>query len=290
MAKRPYTKPALSPADLLAHLQSRGLIVPDSIRALHALEYIGYYRLLIYMRPLQSSPAKTFLSGTTFEDILSLYNFDRELRLLCLDAIERIEVALRSAIVSQVAVPHGSHFFLDASHFERLTAFVEFLHTVNKTKHYLAIQHYHKHYTTPEMAPIWAITEAITFGTLSRLYSGLHLRHRKEIAKRFALDETVLVSWFRTLATLRNMCAHHNRLWNATLLVDAPKVAHRYRVDLTPNDQFYSRAVILAVFMAVVDPTSHWPQRLVHLMDRHPKVQPGAMGFPAGWRTRDLWT
>jgi abortive infection bacteriophage resistance protein len=109
--KRVYAKPALTPADLLAHLVARGLVVPHPIDALHALEYVGYYRLLIYMRPLQvEDPAgvRRFVAGTTFEDVFALYNFDRELRLLCLDAVERIEVALRAAIVSQVAVPAGA--------------------------------------------------------------------------------------------------------------------------------------------------------------------------------------
>lgn len=83
-----YAKPALPPAALLAHLQGRGLAVPDPLRALAALEHIGYYRLLVYMRPLQQAPGKTFNPGVTFDDVLGLYEFDRELRLLCLDAIE----------------------------------------------------------------------------------------------------------------------------------------------------------------------------------------------------------
>lgn len=288
--KRSYNKPALSPADLLAHLQARGLGIPDPLRALHALEYIGYYRLLVYMRPLQNpSPMKTFLPGTTFDDILGLYNFDRELRLLCLDAIERIEVALRAAIVSQVAVPHGPHFFLEPQHFERLSSFVEFFQTAGKTKHYPAVQHYRTHYSTPEVAPIWALAEAVTYGALSRLYSGLQLQHRKSVASRFGFDEVILLSWFRTLTTLRNQCAHHNRLWNATMLVDRPKVANRYKSELDPNDRFYARAVVLGALLEMIEPASDWRQRLISLIERYPKVQTSAMGFPPDWRTRAFW-
>ena len=90
----------MKPIDLLAHLQTRGLTVHDQEAALHSLETVGYYRLLIYMRALQTMPGKTFVAGTTFADIVTLYNFDRELRVLCLDAIERIEVALRASIVN----------------------------------------------------------------------------------------------------------------------------------------------------------------------------------------------
>ena len=85
-----FSKPALPPAALLAHLQAKGLVVSDALLAERALARIGYYRLLIYMRPLQL-PAlpRRFMPGTTFEQILALYDLDRELRLLCLDAIER---------------------------------------------------------------------------------------------------------------------------------------------------------------------------------------------------------
>lgn len=291
MAPRPttaYTKPALPPAALLAHLQRRGLSVGDPIRALGALEHVGYYRLLIYMRPLQQLPAKTFLPGTTFEAVLDLYHFDRELRLLCLDAIERIEVALRAAIVSQVAVTHGPHFYLDPQHFERLDGFVEFFQTATRAK-YLGIQHYRDHYGAPDLAPIWTIMEAITFGALSRLYSGLVIRHRKAISGRFGFDEKILVSWFRSMNMLRNMCAHHNRLWNFHMLVDQPMAAKRFKMEMIRTDRFYARAVVLIALLAHVAPGSAWKQRLVNLIDRSPAVPVSAMGFPADWRNRTFW-
>lgn len=284
----PYTKPALPPAALLAHLQRRGLSVGDPVRALAALEHVGYYRLLIYMRPLQQLPQKTFLAGTTFETVLDLYNFDRELRLLCLDAIERIEVALRAAIVSQVAVSHGPHFFLDPQHFERLDGFVEFFQTATRAK-YLGIQHYRAHYGFPDLAPIWTIMEAITFGALSRMYSGLQVRHRRAIADRFGYDEKILVSWFRSINMLRNMCAHHNRLWNFHMLVDQPMAAKRFKNEMIRTDRFYTRAVVLIALLDHVASGSGWRQRLLDLISRYPAVPTSAMGFPTDWRNRSFW-
>jgi abortive infection bacteriophage resistance protein len=293
VAKRPYAKPALAPTDLLAHLVSRGLSVPDPVAALHALEYVGYYRLLVYMRPFQKvDPARgmpAFVAGTTFQDVLSLYEFDRELRLLCLNAVERVEVALRSAIVTQVAVAHGPHFFLETQHFERLSAFVEFYQTACRDKKYLAIRHYESHYSSPELAPIWAIMESITYGALSRLFSGLRLVHRKSVAQRFGYDEKVLSSWFRSLNLLRNMCAHHNRLWNAPMNVDQPIAAKRLLPELGRTDLFYARAVVLAELLSMIEPASDWKRRLKGLMDRYPGVPASVMGFPADWRTRAFW-
>jgi abortive infection bacteriophage resistance protein len=286
---RPYLKPALSPADLLAHLQNRGLRVPDPVRALQTLEYVGYYRLLIYMRPLQQAgPPKTFVKGAEFDDVLSLYEFDRELRLLCLDGIERIEVALRAAIVSQVAVQHGPHFFLEPRHFEKLEYFVEFYQAAAKAR-YSGVQHYRERYDDPPLAPVWTIMEALTYGQLSHLFSRLALGHRKQVALRFGFDESILVSWFRSLNMLRNMCAHHNRLWNFQMLVDQPKAAKRMRNEFPSTDRFYARAVVLATLLDAAGHGAGWRRRLVELIDRYPTVPTASMGFPADWRSRSFW-
>ncbi|HEX8317337.1 Abi family protein [Longimicrobium sp.] len=294
MAKVPYTKPALPPAQLLAHVVSRGLVVPNPVEALHALEYVGYYRLLIYMRPYQSTNPATgvrhFAAGTTFDHVLSLYRFDRELRLLCLDAVEKIEVALRAAVISQVAVPAGPHFYLDPAHFERLDPFVVFYQTTRREDRHLAVKHYLRQYSTPDSPPIWAVMEALTFGALSRLYSGLALKHRKAVALRFGYDETVLASWFRSINLVRNISAHHSRLWNSPMHVDQPLAAKKLRSEMTPTDRLYARLIVLGALLEAVDPGSDWKQRLVGLVKHYPTVPLGLIGMPAGWENSPFWT
>jgi abortive infection bacteriophage resistance protein len=293
MSRLPYTKPALPPAALLAHTVERGLAISDPVEALHALEYIGYYRLLSYMRPLQQTDAATglrrFVPGTTFGDVLTLYNFDRELRLLCLDAVERIEVALRAAIVSQVAVLEGPHFHLDPAQFQRMDAFVDFYHTTSREDRHLAVKHYRKRYCTPELPPIWAIMEPLTFGALSRLFSGLATRHRKAVALRFGYDEAVLASWFRAVSLVRNLSAHHSRMWNAPMHVDQPVAAKKLRCEMTPTDRLYARLVVLASLLEMIGPGRDWKRRLVALLQRYSAVPLGQMGIPAGWDCRSFW-
>jgi abortive infection bacteriophage resistance protein len=293
MPRLPYAKPALPPAALLAHSVERGLAIPDPVEALHALEYIGYYRLLSYMRPLQQTDAATglrhFVQGTTFGDVLTLYNFDRELRLLCLAAVERIEVALRAAIVSQVAVPAGPHFYLVPAQFERMDAFVDFYQIARREDRHLAVKHYLKNYGSPELPPIWAIMEALTFGALSRLFSGLALEHRKAVAQRFGYDETVLASWFRSINLVRNHSAHHSRLWNAPMHVDQPIAAKKLRTEMMPTDRLYARLVVLAALLESVEPASDWKCRLAGLLGRYPTVPLAQMGIPAAWEARVFW-
>lgn len=286
---RVYAKPAKTPEQLLAHLESRSLVITDRSACLHALRHVGYYRLLIYMRPLQTLPSKVFMPGTTFDDVLALYNFDRELRLLSMDAIEKIEVALRAAIVNTLAVQHGPHFHLDSSQFTRQSDFTDFLATA-RDKEYLAITHYAAHYDVPPIAPIWAIAEALTFGDLSRLYSRLTKANRKSVARQFGYDEVVLVSWFRSLNTLRNMCAHHNRLWNAVLAVNTPMFANKLKSEFSSERTFHARAVLIAALLLVIDPASTWKGQLKALLVRYPGVDAAAMGFPLGWNETPFWS
>ena len=131
--------------------------------------------------------------------------------------------------------------------------------------------------------------EAITFGSLSRLYSGLRLHHRKAIATHFGYDEKILVSWFRSLNMLRNMCAHHNRLWNFHMLVDQPKVAKKFRSEMTRTDRLYARVIVLIALLDEIAHGSDWKQRLIDLINRFPRVPTAAMGFPADWRLRAVW-
>jgi abortive infection bacteriophage resistance protein len=285
--QKPYAKPAQTPQRLLAHLQQKGLLIADQQAALSALRHIGYFRLLIYMRPLQDAN-KQFQAGTTFENVLAIYNFDRELRLLCLDAIERIEVALRAAIVNELSVPLGPHFFMESRHFEETSGFSDFLDKGLKAR-YLAISHYYKNYNSPALPPIWAIMEAVTFGALSRFYSCLHIANRKLVAACFTYDESILVSWFRTLNSLRNSCAHHNRLWNASLIVDKPKIAKKLKSSFNATDKFYARAVILVALLNDVAPGHSWKLQLIDLLRRYPTIPEGAMGFPINWRNDPFW-
>lgn len=287
-SQKRYQKPARSMAELLVHLKARGLAVADDAAALAAMKRIGYYRLLIYMRPLQL-PTKQFMAGTTFDSILHLYEFDEKLRMLCLEAIQVIEVALRAAIVDRLATQHGAHFYTRSRHFESHAGFHVFMKQAIAAK-YLAIDHYYKNYNDPPVPPIWTVLEAVTFGTLSQMYSQLHLKNRKIISKAFSFDEKVLVSWFRSLNMVRNMCAHHNRMWDFKWQVDQPIAASALAAVWSPSqNRFYARAVMIVALLQKIDPTSTWKQRLVGLIGAYPGVAPNLMGFPAGWIVNPFW-
>lgn len=244
------------------------------------------------MRPLQGLPSKSFRAGVDFDDVVRLYDFDRRLRLICLDAIEQAEVALRAAINNELAVALGPHFYLDGCAFERLSGQQVFLKKVLDAK-YLAIAHYYERYDEPPRPPIWAVTEAVTFGTLSKLFADLTLANRKLVARSFGYDETVLVSWFRSLNDLRNKCAHHNRVWNANFGANQPRIAKHVRAAFGSNprtDLFYARAVVLAALLDALGRGEGWKQELViHLQAHRSLADEAAMGCPPGWEVMPFW-
>ena len=131
--------------------------------------------------------------------------------------------------------------------------------------------------------------EALTFGALSRLFSGLAIRHRKAVALRFGYDETILASWFRAVSRVRNLSAHHSRLWNAPMHVDQPVAAKKLRCEMTPTDRLYARLVVLASLLEMIGPGMDWKRRLVALLRRYPTVPLSQMGIPAGWDGRPFW-
>lgn len=166
-----YAKPALTHQEMVDQLLRRGLDVPERERALRYLQHIGYYRLSPYMIPYQSRDGShRFQAGATFDDVLSLYVFDRKLRLLVLDAVERVEVAARAGLTDVMSAETGNpHWYLDPSLFRdplnhrRLCDEVrrECAQQLNRPAepvgdsivHRSALEHYLTTYATPELPP-----------------------------------------------------------------------------------------------------------------------------------------
>ena len=129
--KKKFEKKPMTPEEHIALMRSRGLVIKDEDKAAHYLKHIGYYRLSIYMLPFQradkSDRHHDFAPGTDFEDILHLYSFDRKLRLLVIDALERIEISIKSVMVDTMCVPYGSHWYMRADLFQPEFKHTEFL-------------------------------------------------------------------------------------------------------------------------------------------------------------------
>lgn len=172
-----FSKPATSIDEQIALLRERGMELGDLDIARKWLEGVGYYRLSAYWLPFEEpvsdnqTRSKRLRSDTTFRKVISLYVFDRRLRVLLLEAIERIEIHVRSRWTYHMSHAHGSHAHLDhnlfagaLNHAEQL---VRLARAVEKSEETF-IQHYRGKYTDPYSPPLWAATELMTMGELSK--------------------------------------------------------------------------------------------------------------------------
>lgn len=328
-----YDKPWLSYRDQLETLRARGLSITDDDKALDYLQRIGYYRLSGYWFPFrQRSEAccawprrrkgrnakdgrverialDEFKPGATFRDAVALYVFDKQLRLLVMDALERIEVAFRVDI-SHTVGEHGAFAYLDPGHL--FEAFAQEINQktgitdhqawlqkqavmINRSKEEF-IRHNKEKYGLP--LPIWIACEVWDFGTLSTLYDGMRQDDQDQIAARYGVrDGRVLASWLRSLNYLRNVCAHHSRLWNRNM-VDQPAkpttgdVPHFETAWQKGHEHQLARVFVLLCVMkhllTTINPSSSWWERLKSLLHAFPDlshvgVDLHGMGVIEGW-------
>lgn len=311
-----YSKPWLSLPDQLALLKSRGLLVKDEAAAIECLHRNGYYRLSAYWYPFREIVAgqrtDQFLPDSYFEDAIALYVFDKNLKLLLLNGLERIEIAVRVEMAlllgkrDRFALSNPNIFHpnfvsrLDArgkTRFQKWTGKYE--DSVERSKDEF-VKHYERKYGARLPLPVWIAIELWDFGLLSNLYSGLRIRDRQAIAQRFNLSDWELMeSWLHSLNYARNVIAHHGRLWNLDLSIH-PKLPNRGTMPeldhlwTLPNagTRIYSVCCILCHFSKVINPQSSWTQQLKTLLDNFP-IMPyaniQAMGFPANWQNETLW-
>jgi abortive infection bacteriophage resistance protein len=296
-----YTKPALPIPDQLDKLIALGMIIVDHSLAEHCLQHISYYRLSAYWLPFENPKDQAgprFKPDTTFESVMALYDFDRKLRLLALDAIERIEVAVRGSWAYQMAMLGGSHEYLKPDHYADITKFIKngstLAREVERSKDTF-IRHYKAEYSAPKFPPVWMAAELLSFGSLSQWYAALKdPKIRQSIAAPFEIDETIFVTFVHQLTIVRNICAHHGRLWNRLLDV-AFKLPRTNPADLVPalNRQepkrVYNTFAMLQFLLSKADPTTDWGERLTALMATLPAGRSVDMGFPQDWVELKIW-
>lgn len=294
--KRPFAKPATTHAQQVVLLQQRGMVIDDPVEAEFYLQHLNYYRLGAYWLPFEADHAThTFRPGTRFTDVLNLYVFDRELRLLVLDAIERVEVSVRSQWAHQLAHRHGPHAHLDAAlaaHAQHWRTNLDKLTIEVDRSDEAFIRHLRATYAEA-LPPVWAVCEVMSLGLLSRWYNNLKpMPTRRAIANVYALDEKVLESWLRHLSLVRNTCAHHSRLWNREFTI-TPLLPRHKPFGLAPqfrpgSRKLYNTLVILLHCMDVIAPQHHWRARLKDLIVQH-ALAVTAMDFPANWQSLPIW-
>lgn len=318
-----YVKPHLTYRQQVELLAQRGMVIGDAVAAAELLSTIGYYRLSGYWYPYRElkppgEPGRSdiFSPGTALEQVLALYDTDRRLKLTVLDLIEQIEVAVRVRVGYVLGERH-TYAHLDPRHldgrFSRppqhggASRYEKWQHRIQEAQNRSTedfVRHFREFYNG--RLPIWVVTEIMDFGLLSNLYAGAKRPDRDRIASELHVVDArgrgngvALENWLRVLNYLRNICAHHSRLWNRNMTVQVatshlaaiPLLRHLHATEGSA-DRVYTPLCILGFLLRSITPDLQWSTTVRKVLSTGliaAKRDFNEMGFPPDWQAQDIW-
>lgn len=299
-------------SDQIDLLEQRGLKITNRTKALEYLERIGYYRLSGYWYPFRQTDQTLnkkldqFIESCSFEQAVQLYIFDKKLRLLVLDAIERIEMAVRVDIAYCLGKLHPlAH--LQASSFHgnfsarQAKGKTQTAHQIWVDKYQECIRRnaktafvkHHAHEYGGQL-PVWVAIELWDFGMMSTLFSGMQKQHKDQLAQKYGIaDGETFAKWLRSLNHIRNISAHHSRLWNANI-VDRSDVPTNLATYQLKNAKPFLYLCLMKQLLDVICPNSTWGERMKQLffdfpLKNHAVVSALDTGCIEGWEKWELW-
>lgn len=291
-----YTKIPLNFEEQANLILSRGLIADKDI-LIEKLKAVNYYRLSGYWYPFKNSD-DSFMPNATLDKVWQRYTFDRQLRLLVLDAIERVEISVRTNIVYYHSHAHGAFGYLNGQTLPKLNKndFTilngKITNALNQSKAEFIIHFQKKYGDTHNCPPIWMLAEIIPFGTMFTFFRGLEKSIKRDIAKEYVIAFGVLESWLSSLNTVRNICAHHGRLWNRVLGLRPliPDKDNQWHMPVKiANERMFGILSILQYMLKNIAPQSKWKDRLEVLFNKYPDIPLDQMGFPENWKDCPIW-
>ena len=299
--KQPKTNNEL--ADLLI---SRNLAADKDIVE-HLLDSVGYYRLTGYLAPFKDNGTENFLPGTSLATVWGIYTFDRHLRLMTMDALARIEIAIRSLIVkfhtADNADPfaYTQHRNLPNISASQHTALLDHISAaIRKAHDEPDIRHFRNKYGIVDFPPVWAMMEHVPMGAITFYYEGLPVGVQQALANTFFIRPSVFIAILMTLKNARHICAHHSRLWNRHMkarssrrLGASPSLAPFVEcLERQPTFTYTTTFTVLslcAYCMGIIRPESKWKSRCRELLKTATPFVLRGMGAPADWESLTLW-
>lgn len=298
-----YSKEILSVEQQLELLQERGLIITDHSTAKSHLQNISYYRLSGYWWSLQTDQIDhNFIQGTTFSEIINRYTFDRQLRLLIFDAIERIEISLRTNLIYHIShFENDWYWFENEAIFKNSRHFDEILKSIDRElaqTRQIFIKKHNEKYGNTRRPPCLKTLEVVSLGTLSKIYYNLSNIHpaKSKISNALGLSSVSdAESWLRTYSSLRNKVAHHTRIWNDKLPFQMAWLSNPKRKwILKPNRRGFQRIYYflscLLYNLEFISPGHSVKLKLKNLIHKKSgSISLESMGFPIDWEQEAIW-
>jgi abortive infection bacteriophage resistance protein len=297
--KAHYQKPWQSHAGQVARLVARGLVVPNPTQAEQFLSHVNYYRFSGYC-PAFERPRHVFPAGVTFDDVANAYLFDTTLRDLLTEALEVLEIDVRSWIAHHFGKLHGAFGHTHSTNFhdprKHPNLLDHFREEADRSRE-LFVDHFKTKYAEFPDLPVWMLTEVISFGTLTRMYRNMKRSDQQVIATRYGLQATCFETILLHLVYVRNLCAHHSRLWDRVWSIK-PNLPHGKMWSaplLNGNDRLFSTLCLVQHLLrkcSAIGPfATEWKNRLHPLLKSSPNTPQAhrLMGLTAHWDQHPIW-
>lgn len=298
-----FNKKPLNTAEMVQRLITRGMKIEDINKAENVLNHINYNRLSPYWRTFEldhPNSDHTFRMGANLDRVLRIYTFDGEFRLLLMGEIERIEISLRRGWAGHLSIRYGAFAHQEAHLFGKNWMWAKSLEKLKddyKRSDESFATYYLENYPDLELPPIWVCTELMTLGSLSKLIENLaDPTDRQAVSQAYDLDEVILVSFLHHLVIVRNIVAHHSRIWNRRFVFkfklprnQSVGLADFFNLDDGKVNYLYNTLVMLKYLSTKIDSTTTFSKKIVDLFDRYPEILPSAMGFPVNWKEMSVW-
>jgi abortive infection bacteriophage resistance protein len=287
-------------------LKKRGLIISDVNLAKNMLSKISYYRLGEYWFVMQNDKENhKFKPNSHFKNVVELYEFDEEIRLLLFSVISKIEIALRTKLIYHLSHEVDPWWFQNFKLFKSSRELVKTLggleQEISRTKDVTIKKHYKSHKDDERFPPAWKSLEQTSFGALSKLYGNLKpcVKSKDTIAKKFgAVNHTYLPSWLQSIAQIRNFCAHHSRLWNRNLpgtvkLLKNPPNPWINKEEKVPKQhefqKLYIHMTIMKYMLNTIQPNNTFRLQLFNLLKKYANIDENALGMKVNWHEEPVW-
>lgn len=304
-----HTKPYKTPQELVSKLIAHGLDVTDVTLAEKIIYNNNYFRLKAYFIPLMDANG-AFKPSTTFNTIYDLYLADQQIRDFLFPIIAILEVRMRAVIDNEITRSTTDPFWhLNPENFNNYESVKKVLDKAGQrfrsSPQEFAVHHMSKYYTSKSfdynrIPPFWVISEMFTIEHLlsvannvnkAKFANGAGLNSLNDCAVQFGFTSyDSLMTNLKCILGLRNISAHHSRIWNRNL--QAPSAIGK-KITLKPTmaNRLYSSLVMLRIMCKSQGIDDGIKDFFNNLIASHPIFyeQRHSMGFPEDWSTDPLW-
>ena len=294
MDKQKFNKPVLNLDEKIELLKQRWLIIKNVDMAKDKLKHIGYFRLSWYFKFFQDLETDIFNEWTTFDDVIYLYNFDSELRIFTMDMIEKIEISLKANINDYMTEKYGIFWYLDTDLFNKdiknwadiYDKLINRINEIVEKKKSPFVEKYFEKYDEKNL-PSWMLFEELTIWNVSNIFNIINEEDSINIASVYDTYYWDLKRWLRLIVQVRNICAHHWRLWNNDLHIRLRKkdviLKDKFVLEKTSKwevaKNYYNFFLVASYLLKIIDNKFNVVDRLDYLFWKYPNVDKHKMWF-----------